>query len=128
MRNATIYLFIAIAGAWLLMSCSEEKTIVPSARTMYYADVRHILDVKCATTACHAGSKPAVGLNMESYEDILAGSENGPVVVPGNAEASLLYRTMVGTSAPAMPIDDTLPRQLSDSIGSWIRDGLFESD
>lgn len=127
MPGSTAFVLLALIIALVSTSCSDEKTIVTSTNTTYYTDVRHILDVKCATTACHGGSRPAAGLGMESYERIIAGSENGSVVAPGDAEGSLLYRTLIGASAPAMPIDDTLARQLSDSIGDWIRDGLFES-
>ncbi len=110
-----------------LMSCAEEKVITPSEDKIHYTDIKPILDLKCATSRCHYGSDPAAGLGLESYEQVLKGSDNGPVVVPGNAAASFLYRTMTGSSAPVMPLEERLPQHLIDSVGRWIDDGLFES-
>lgn len=120
-----VMLVTAVISAFI--GCAEENVITPSPNNVLYTDIRPILYLKCATARCHSGNNPAAGLGLESYEQILNGSANGPVVVPGNAAASSLYRTMAGTSAPVMPIDEKLPQPLIDSIGHWIDDGLFES-
>lgn len=110
----------------IFSGCVEEKTITPTPQTTYYSDIRYMFDIKCATSGCHAGAEPAAALNMESYDAIMAGSSHGAMVVPGDAEASLLYRTMVGTSPPIMPPEGLLPQSLADSVSKWINDGAFE--
>lgn len=34
----------------------------------YTADIKPILDAKCASSGCHGGSAPAHGLNLSTYE------------------------------------------------------------
>jgi len=110
-----------------ISSCSDEKIITPTDQTMYYSDVKYILNAKCATSSCHAGPNPAADFGMESYEDILAGAVRGPMVQPGRSDISMLYRTMAGISQPLMPEDQLLNKSLVDSVGQWIDDGLFNS-
>ncbi|MFH1701730.1 MAG: c-type cytochrome domain-containing protein [Candidatus Zixiibacteriota bacterium] len=121
-----VCLFVVIA-IFLPLSCSEEKVITPTAETVYYSDVKFILDAKCATSDCHAGAKPAAGLGLESYNQILTGSDHGPVVVNGKAEKSSLYRTMAWSSEPVMPYDEKLDQEFIDELQKWIDGGLFES-
>ncbi len=63
---------------------------------------------------------------MESYSQILAGSDNGIVVFKGNSQLSLIYRTLVDIQ-PKMPVDTDLPQPQIDSLRKWIDDGLYES-
>jgi hypothetical protein len=53
------------------------------------AHIGPVLAVKCA--ACH-GANPSAGLNLSSYDDALAGSDNGPVIVPGDSAGSKLVQ------------------------------------
>lgn len=57
-----------------------------------FADVQAILGAKCST--CH-GDGATAGLNVSSYATLMKGSASGPVVVPQNAEGSLLV-TKIG--------------------------------
>jgi hypothetical protein len=126
LRRIIVGVLTTITFVAMVLSCSEEKTIVPSSESTSYADVKYIFDLKCATARCHSGDNPDAGLGLESYEKILAGSTRGPVVVPGKADASLLYRTMAWTSPPVMPIVEKLPDYMTKSVGKWIDDGLIE--
>jgi len=119
--------FIVIIAIWTIVSCSDEKIISPTSETIYYSDIKYILDAKCATSGCHAGAEPAAELGLENYEDILAGSIHGPIVYPGRSDISMLYRTMAGISMPLMPEDKLLEKSIVDSIALWIDDGLFNS-
>ncbi|HEY3473746.1 MAG TPA: c-type cytochrome domain-containing protein, partial [Anaerolineales bacterium] len=49
--------------------------------------VHPLISTKCA--ACH-GDLASGGLNMLTYEGLMAGSANGPVIIPGNSEDSVL--------------------------------------
>jgi hypothetical protein len=50
--------------------------------------VAPLLASKC--TGCH-GELATGGLNMLTYADLMNGSANGPIVVPGDASSSILY-------------------------------------
>lgn len=96
----------------------------PGHRIDPFADVRAILDAHCIV--CHSGVRAPKGARFETLEQILGARSDGPaVVIPGDPDASELYRRVAGLSTPRMPI--TGPPWLSDSeiaaIRSWIADG-----
>lgn len=85
-----------------------------------YVDlVQPKFDAVC--TACHTGDASG-GLDLNSYEALLAGGETGPAVVPGDPDASVLVQVQ--------STDDHF-RNLSeadlDSIIEWILAGAPEN-
>ncbi len=64
------------------------------------------------------------GLNLESYASLMAGGNSGPSIVPGDPQASLLYRKVSRQLAPYMPPGGV---RLSDddiaTIRRWIEAG-----
>jgi hypothetical protein len=76
----------------------------PSATTggadTFAAAVQPIIQAKCAK--CHIeGTKS--DLSLASLESTLAGSKNGPDVLPGDSEGSLLYQMVSGQAEKTMP-------------------------
>src|SRR5215510_10609683 len=65
-------------------------------------EVLSILNQKCIQ--CHGEAVQMSGLDLRTLEKMLKGGEKGPAVVPGNAEASLLYRRVAGLDKPGMPM------------------------
>ena len=65
-------------------------------------EVVSILKQKCFQ--CHSGKLQMSKLDLTSRESILQGGEKGPAIVPGNADASRLYRRVAGLEQPAMPM------------------------
>ena len=53
--------------------------------------------------ACHNKSKAKAKLILETADDIRKGSTNGPVIVPGKAEKSLLFTTSAHLEEDVMP-------------------------
>ena len=88
-----------------------------------YADVQTIFAERC--TLCHTGQSAPLGLDLTTYDAVMAGSVNGPVVVPNDPDASELVQRIRGTSTPRMPL--TGPPFLSDeqigTIERWIGTG-----
>ncbi len=76
-------------------------------------------------TVCHVGAEPRGGLRLDSYDSIMKGSKDGPVVVPGVPEKSELLLRVMGAKDPRMPM--TGPPWLSDDevkiLENWIKDG-----
>lgn len=96
----TLALTLATTLAWAAYAQAEAT----------YADLEPILQARCAL--CHGGTAPTLGLSLESVDGLLAGSDRGPVVVPGDPESSELVRRLRGTAQPRMPL--TGPPYLSD--------------
>lgn len=89
-----------------------------------YQTLEPILSTRC--TMCHAGAGAPLGLQLDSLEGLLEGSQNGPVVVAGDPEGSEIIRRLKGISQPRMPL--TGPPFLSDEeialFEQWIAEGL----
>src|SRR5262245_3298690 len=79
-----------------------------------------ILNQKCIQ--CHGEAVQMGGLDLRSLETMLKGGEKGPAIVPGNAEASILYRRVAGLDKPRMPMAPLPPltQQEIAVLKSWI--------
>ena len=88
-----------------------------------YGDVQVIFSDNCVM--CHAGPKAPKNLRLDSYENVMEGSEDGSVVEKGNPEGSELVKRIRGTSTPRMPLSG--PPWLDEGemrlIENWIRSG-----
>jgi hypothetical protein len=76
---------------------------------------------------CHSEHRAAKGLRLDSYEAAIAGSTNGPVLVPGDAAGSELVQRLRGESVPRMPfLSNSLPQNEIDIIIRWVEAGLSD--
>ena len=73
---------------------------------------------RCGT--CH-GFTAVGGLSLATYEDALIGGDNGPAIVPGNAEASVLVQVQLEGGHPGQ----LTPEEIS-SVIEWIEAGAPE--
>jgi len=102
---------------------TEEPTAEPSG-VSFANDVLPIIQSRCY--ACHGGDRGTEeGLDMNSYANIMAGSDNGPVVVPGNADGSLIVQMLVEGKMPKRGPKLTPPQvQL---IIDWVNQGALDN-
>ncbi len=74
---------------------------------------------------CHSGDGAPLGLKLDSHENAMKGSENGPVIFPGDPDKSPLMHRLLGTAEPRMPLNG--PPYLEDDviamISAWITSG-----
>lgn len=90
-----------------------------SAPVNYSKNVLPIFTSSCF--GCHSGAKISRGLDLSTYSTLMAGSQNGPVVVPGKANESLLVQ-MIETgrmpkNGPPLSVDQI------KIIVDWINSG-----
>ena len=115
-RNFTTHLM------WLLATFLAFYSLITNAET--YAEVAPILAQRCLM--CHVGDNAPLGLKLDSFDNILKGSNKGVVVKPADAAGSELIRRIKGTSLPRMPM--TGPPYLNDAeiatIEKWVSVGL----
>src|SRR5215208_497231 len=64
----------------------------------FTSDVLPILQSRCVN--CHGGDRMEKQLNLKTYADMMAGSENGPVVTLGNAADSKLVELIANQKMP----------------------------
>ena len=71
---------------------------------------------------CHSGSEPDAGLDMTSYESLLAGGRSGPVFIPGDPAGSLIIQRQSGARDHfGQVLDDELT-----ALEAWIEAGAPE--
>lgn len=74
---------------------------------------------------CHGGTRTREGLNMTSYENLMAGSFNGAVVIPGNANESITVQLIAAGEMPERgPAPSTEELQ---TIIDWINQGAINN-
>jgi mono/diheme cytochrome c family protein len=111
-------------------SLGTVNAAVPYPDSFYGKHIHPILDSNCV--ACHGAGKTGGGLRLDSYEALMKGGKDGPVVVQGKADASLLIQrvTLPPGDPHAMPAEGRTPLKPAEIawIIAWIRAGASQSD
>ena len=107
------------------------KRLVPigrqaaSANSFYARQVHPILDANCVS--CHGASKISGGLRMDSYDGLMKGGTDGPVIVAGQPDKSLLLTrvTLPPSHKAFMPAEGRPPLrgQQIAYLRAWIQQG-----
>jgi hypothetical protein len=79
-----------------------------------------LFQARCGS--CHGASGALQGLNLTSYTGVLQGGTNGPAIVPGDVQGSLLVQKQTGEVAHfgQLNADDM------ELVKSWIEAGAPE--
>lgn len=96
---------------------------VDLSNVSFQNDVLPIFENRCAK--CHSEEDPEEGLILMSYEDVMAGSDLGSVVKPGDPEGSYLFEQIVTGKMPKRA--DDLPQEEIDIIRAWIGAGAEDN-
>jgi mono/diheme cytochrome c family protein len=99
---------------------SPAPTATLSGMPSFRNDIFPILQARCG--ACHG---TLGGWDASTYDRVINSGDNGPVVVAGDAEASLLAQKLQGTQAQGglMPPGGALPPEDIQAILDWIAAG-----
>jgi len=116
-----------VASACALVASISAQARQDAVPTRDQADffnmkIRPVLFDTCGE--CHLDDEDG-GLRIDSRESLIKGGENGPAIVPGDPEASLLIHAIRrdGTG-PRMPKEGPkLSAETIDAFSKWIKDG-----
>lgn len=86
-------------------------------------DIKPIFDTRCIK--CHGVERTKEGLDMQTYENIMAGSRNGSVVEPGNANNSLLVQLIEEGKMPDR--GDPVTADELQLIIDWVNQGALNN-
>jgi hypothetical protein len=113
---------LGLAAAALAPARAGAAATGQSARPVSFArDVAPLLDRWCVS--CHGGSDADAFLRLDSLGGVMRGGDAGPVVVPGNADGSLLVAKIEHRDRPTMPPRRRLPAAAVALIRAWIAVG-----
>jgi cytochrome c553 len=125
MRTIRHY-FALSAGAACLLAMAVRADVPATAGTDFFENkIRPILVNNCYS--CHSSQAPKLkgGLSLEYRESILRGGENGPALVPGNPDKSLLIKAVrYGDADLQMPPrgKKLTEEQIADLV-AWVKMG-----
>src|SRR5687767_101479 len=105
--------------AWpLLLAISSTTVIAQTAKKVSFSkDVAPLLTQRCME--CHGREPLMANLDLRTREGALKGAKHGPVIVPGNAAESHLYRRLIGQETPPMPLGGRLNDAEIAIIKDW---------
>src|SRR6185436_7853610 len=112
--------FLVVTSIALLKAQSAPR---PSASPISFeTDIQPILEKNCLS--CHGEAMQSGKLDLRSRESALKGGARGADLVPGDADASRLYRRIAGLERPSMPAQaEPLPAEQIAAIKKWIDEG-----
>jgi cytochrome c553 len=132
-RPTTAVASLFFLAAFTLVACAGAKLRGgvgrPEApRVDFHSDIQPIFAAHCYE--CHGAAKSRSELRLDRKALALKGGASGPVIVPGNSEASLVVRRLLGLDGEdSMPFerDRLAPPQIA-LIRAWIDQGAHWPD
>jgi uncharacterized membrane protein len=86
-----------LVSAYAILQNGSTKA-APQTDVSFANDVQPILQSRCGS--CHMGEFTSKDLHMDTYENLMVGSQNGPVIIAGNAKDSLLVQKISSGEMP----------------------------
>jgi mono/diheme cytochrome c family protein len=102
---------------------TETPTEASVANVSFTNDVLPIFENHC--TKCHGVEQIKEGLDLRTYEGLMAGSFNGTVITPGNAEDSFLVQQLLDGEMPKRGPKLTIEQ--IQIIISWVNAGALNN-
>ena len=94
--------------------------IQEGAALTFDGSVGALFESRCG--ACHNATARTAGLNLTAYQDALSGGQDGPVIVPGDPDGSLLVQKQTSDK----PHFAQLNMEELDLVVKWIEAGAPE--
>jgi hypothetical protein len=121
--------FNAMADETTMSAAQNAMKATHKSEVSFKNDIMPILQDHCVS--CHSpGGKGILksGLDMTSYEKLMKGTVFGPVVLPGNSEASTFTKLLTGTNQglkmpSGLNAEGTLDTQYIMLMRNWVKQG-----
>ena len=112
----------ALAAATDAAEGPAPPAATPAQADFFETNVRPVLADPCLS--CHGPKKQSGGLRVDSRAALVAGGANGPSVVPGEPDASLLIQAVRHSHDEIkMPPKRKLPAPAIDALAAWVKMG-----
>ena len=93
-------------------------------KVSFVKQVAPTLATLCA--GCHGARNGRGGFSVNTFETVLQGSDSGRVVLPGNPEASIIWRRVAALDKDKQkmpPGNRRITREFYNSLKTWIEEG-----
>ena len=115
---------LAAAVALLYGQSLGATDLTPSQTTFFENKIRPVLADNCYKCHSTLAEKVKGSLLLDTREALLKGGESGPVIVPGDPDASLLIKAVRYTDPDLqMPKDKKLPDDEIANLEAWVKMG-----
>jgi len=118
-----VFAVVVLAGAHCVPARGGNDPGPDAADPALVASVREILSERCL--ACHSAEVKKGGLDLSRRASALAGGKNGPAVVAGKADESLMLDRL---DAGEMPPDRPLGAEQVAAVRAWVARGASYGD
>lgn len=107
----------------IVTAAQPSETTVNVENVSFSRDIYPLVERRCIK--CHGGEFPSEGLSMESYESLVSGSQNGQVIVAGDANNSLIIEMLESGEMPKR--SSNLTTEQIQLIRQWIDEGALNN-
>ncbi|MDB5338557.1 MAG: Protein of unknown function (DUF1553)/Protein of unknown function (DUF1549)/Planctomycete [Planctomycetaceae bacterium] len=114
-----VLLPLAVIVGWMFGDVDCPADEIPSADAKFFREeVLPLLKESCQR--CHGEKKQNSGLRLDSREAVLKGGQNGPAIVVGKPDQSLLMKVINHDGDIQMPPDEKLDDEEIAIFKKWI--------
>lgn len=132
MKSCRTVVMAAVITAGAICGFGGRAASAAEPQMSFREDVLPVFVGRCVS--CHSAPNGegylASGLNLTSYEGVMAGTKFGPMVIPGDPEGSNLMRLLDWRTSAALRMPHN-GKQLSScdrtAIREWIRQGAKDN-
>ena len=110
-------LTVIVSGMVVGVNCPAEE-IPPADAKFFREEVLPLLKETCHR--CHGAKKQNSGLRLDSRDAVLKGGQNGPAIVVGKPDESLLMKVLKHDGDIQMPPDQKLDDDEIAIFKKWI--------
>jgi hypothetical protein len=100
---------------------AEPARPTPGQVEFFETKVRPVLAEHCYS--CHGPKKQNAGLRLDTAAGLKAGSDGGPVIVPGDPAKSRLVKSVKREGDYPMPPKKSLPPEAVAALEEWVKAG-----
>src|SRR5262245_50601966 len=113
---------LSLPACLLLLTRSPAASPITADDAAFFEkQVRPLLIEHC--WQCHGEKKQQGGLRLDSRETALEGGVNGPAIVPGKVDESLMIQAVRRSGKLKMPPEKPLPAPAVATLAHWIERG-----
>ena len=124
MQNLKKFLLLTFCLGASIAGRAQTASLTAAQLDFFESKVRPVLADNCYKCHSTQAEKVKAGLLLDTREGVLKGGDDGPVIVPGNPDASMLIKAVRYTDPDMqMPKDKKLPDDEIADLETWVKMG-----